>query len=209
MENINQKKDKLVKDLFHKGCIKFGSFKLKLHQENPEAPLSPIYINLRILRSFPDLMLNAVQHMIQATCDVYYDIVADVPTAGTPLATLFSYLTKSPLISPRKEKKDTGTLDTIDGVFNKHLRVLLIDDLITRAESKIETIKKLTENDLIVNDIVVLIDREQGGKHQMQEYGIKLHSVLTISEMMEYYFSEHLIDKNKYNEVMNYIETNR
>ena len=43
------------------GCkAKFGAFRLKLHETLPEAPLSPIYLDLRVLQSFPDAMDAAV-----------------------------------------------------------------------------------------------------------------------------------------------------
>ena len=47
--------------LFDLGVIKFGAFRLKLHEKNPDAPLSPIYVNLRLLRSYPDAMKGVVE----------------------------------------------------------------------------------------------------------------------------------------------------
>ena len=46
----------LARALFACGAVKFGAFKLKLHQTNPDAPLSPIYFNMRVVRSFPKVL---------------------------------------------------------------------------------------------------------------------------------------------------------
>ncbi len=42
------------------GAVKFGAFRLKLHEREPDAPLSPIYVDLRVLRSWPDAIDTAV-----------------------------------------------------------------------------------------------------------------------------------------------------
>jgi hypothetical protein len=44
-------REQLAVELLNIGAIKFGNFRLKLHEKNPDAPLSPIYIDLRLLRS--------------------------------------------------------------------------------------------------------------------------------------------------------------
>ena len=42
--------------LLASGAVKFGAFRLKLHETQPDAPLSPMYVDLRVLRSFPDAL---------------------------------------------------------------------------------------------------------------------------------------------------------
>ncbi len=44
---MNKAQERLAERLFNEDVIKFGGFKLKLHEKNPEAPLSPIFFNLR------------------------------------------------------------------------------------------------------------------------------------------------------------------
>ena len=53
-------------DQFRAGAIQFGAFRLKLHEDRPDAPLSPLYINLRLLRSYPDQMDVAVDVVPEA-----------------------------------------------------------------------------------------------------------------------------------------------
>ena len=64
---------------------------------------------------------------------------------------------------------------------------MVIDDLTTTGGSKFEGIEKLTKAGLIVKDVVVLIDRQSGAKEALAQAGFRLHAVLTISEMLDYW----------------------
>src|SRR5262249_5390777 len=117
------------------GAVKFGAFRLKLHEKQPDAPLSPIYVDLRTLRSFPDALdaaVAALQEMIAARGRAF-DLYADVPQAATPLVAVLSHLTRIGMITPR-EAKTHGAGDAINGAYAPGQTVLVIDDLVTRAE---------------------------------------------------------------------------
>jgi len=188
-----------------RGMVKFGEFKLKLHEKNPDAPLSPIYIDLRLLRSFPEFMTVCVEALIGMASEISeYDLVADVPTAGTPIAAVFSHLTGKPMITPR-EPKTHGTGAKIDGVFKVGQRVLLIDDLITGADSKMKPIQILEEAGLTVVGVVVLVDRQQGGAKQLETAGHKLFAAFNIRELLEQLVNDDSIDRETYGRVMRYI----
>jgi orotate phosphoribosyltransferase len=62
---------------------------------------------------------------------------------------------------------------------------VLIDDIITDGASKFEAITPLEEAGLIVRDLVILIDREQGGREALAARGYALHALLTISECFD------------------------
>lgn len=152
----------LADHLFRIGGIKFGAFRLKLHEKNPEAPLSPIYVDLWVLRSNPDAMDVAVcvfQEMIQS---LEFDLLADVPTAATPIVAILMYKTRVPMVTPR-ELKTHGAGANIDGAFRPGQVAVVIDDLVTKADSKLNAINVLEAGGLKVRDVVVLVDREQGG----------------------------------------------
>ncbi|MDP3994573.1 MAG: hypothetical protein Q8P91_01970 [bacterium] len=198
------KTEALSAQLFEIGAIKFGAFRLKLHDTHPEAPLSPIYIDLRMLRRFPQAKLAAVNVYCELIAPLKFDLLADIPTAATPLVASLSDRLKIGMITPRTDAKAHGTGAKIDGFFNsdKGKVVLLIDDLVTKADSKLEAAKILIQNGLIVGDVVVLIDREQGGKSQLEEAGLKLHSALTMQQMLDYYLETGTINDLQYEDTM-------
>ena len=203
----SETREKLAKQLFDVGAIKFGAFRLKLHEKEPDAPLSPIYIDLRVLRSFPPVMDSAVEVYMELISGLKFDLLADVPTAATPVVAILSHLMKVPMVSPRKDDKGHGISRKIDGAFETRQTALLIDDLITRAESKLEAISALEANGLTVKDVVVLVDREQGGAKQLETAGYKLHCAFKLSEILQFYRQAGQIDQSQYERTMNYVRS--
>lgn len=203
---LTEAKRQLALDLFEIGAIKLGAFKLKLHETNPDAPLSPIYVDLRILRSFPKTMDTSCRVYQELTSKLKFDVYADVPTAATPLVAVLSYKTGIPMISPRKEEKTHGIKRQIDGVFTQGQVGLLVDDLITQAESKLETISILEENGLKVLDVAVLVDREQGGPEQLESRGYACHAAFKLRELLRLYSDLQKITSEKYEQIITYLE---
>lgn len=199
---------KLALRLFEIGAIKFGAFRLKLHEKHPEAPLSPIYVDLRILRSFPDVMELAVDLYTKLSAPLSFDLLADVPTAATPIVAILSNKTRVPMISPRKEEKAHGLIRSIDGVFTTGQVALLVDDLITLAESKLETIAVLEENGVRVHDVVVLLDRQQGGAQVLSQKGYRCHAGFQLADLLEVYLAAGKISREQYVHTTSYLGIN-
>lgn len=187
------------------GAVKFGAFRMKLHDKKPDAPLSPIYIDLRIIRSFPIVMDSAIQVYKELLEGLSFDLLADVPTAATPFVAILSRDMKIGMISPRKEQKEHGTTVKVEGVFEKSSTVLLVDDLITQADSKSEAIRTLEEHGLVVKDVVVLIDREQGGKQQLERAGYMCHAAFGLSELLSLFLGEKKISNSDYERTVQYL----
>jgi len=182
------------------GCLKFGNFTLKSGMK------SPVYIDLRILVSFPRQLQVIGQAYAQVLQNLEYDRLAAVPYAALPLCCAASLATGKPWIYTRKEAKtDHGIAKPVEGLFKKGEKIVLIDDLVTNGLSKLEVIKPLEHIGLIVKDIVVLIDREQGGEAELKEKGYQLHSVLKFTQMLEILKSEQKIDDDKYQQTIEFL----
>lgn len=201
----NETRNILALQLFDIGAFKFGSFRLKLHEKNPDAPLSPIYVDLRILRSFPEVMNSAVATYEDLIGKLTFDILADVPTAATPIVAILSHRLRIPMISPRKEEKGHGLKRAVDGVFQNGNVALLIDDLITTAESKLEAISVLEEHGVKVRDVAVLLDREQGGAGELEKRGYACHAVFNLMDLLRLYLSNGKINSAQYQHTQDYL----
>lgn len=204
MKTLTPKQKKLILDLFDNGMIKFGEFKLKLHDKDPNAPLAPFYIDLRTIRRFPDVRREVVRVYIELLSKLKFDLLADVPTSATPIVGIISDRLDIPQITPRSDAKTHGTGAKIDGLLkeDKGKTAVLIDDLITRADSKFEAAKVLKDFGVKVKDVVVLVDREQGGKRELTKKGFKLHYAFTLSQMMQLFKDKGRLTKDAYNEAM-------
>jgi uridine monophosphate synthetase len=169
----------LYETIFDAGCIKFGEFKLK------SGIMSPVYCDLRMLVSSPALLAEIGRVLGDKAREIGCDRIAGIPYGGVPIAVAASIASGIPMIYPRKEVKDYGTKKTIEGAYNAGEKVLVIDDLITDGASKIEAIESLTSAGLVVTDVLIILDREQGGGKLLAKAGYKLHSLGTLSEVVD------------------------
>ncbi len=181
----------LADNLFEAGCIKFGEFKLK------SGLVSPIYIDLRLLVSYPSLLVEVASAYLPILKQMKFDRLAALPYAAIPIATAISLAGNYPMIYTRKEVKDYGTHAEIEGEHRAGEHAVLIDDLATTGASKFEAIDKLKSAGLIVKDVVVLIDRQSGARETLAEAGYQLHSVMSITEMLDYWESLGVVDRDK------------
>jgi uridine monophosphate synthetase len=205
MSDLTETRRAFADALLATGAVKFGAFRLKLHEKQPDAPLSPIYVDLRTLRSFPDALDDAVLTLVEmiAARSLVFDLYADVPQAATPLVAVLAHITRVGMITPR-EAKTHGAGDAINGAFTPGQTALVIDDLVTRAESKIEAIHVLEAHGLLVRDVAVLVDREQGGAEQLAAAGYNLHAAVTLSQLLDHWRATAGIDEATYERVREY-----
>jgi uridine monophosphate synthetase len=173
--------DEIAAALYDIGCVKFGSFKLK------SGLMSPIYIDLRLLVTHPRVLriVGAAMAETARARDLQFDRLAALPYAGLPIGVAVSLELERPLIYPRKEAKDYGTAKLIEGAYAAGETALMVDDLITRGTAKIEALKPLLDEGLVVRDILVLIDREQGGAEELAARGVALHAVMTLTQALD------------------------
>lgn len=169
----------LIVGLADLGAIKFGSFTLASGQT------SPFYIDLRLLVSRPALLRRAADAYAALLRPLTCDRVAGVPYAALPIGTAVSLAADIPLIYPRKESKSHGLGKDIEGTWQPGERVVIVEDLITSGGSTLQTAQKLRAVGLVVTDVLVLIDREQGGAANLAKEGITAHAVFTLSTILQ------------------------
>jgi uridine monophosphate synthetase len=188
--------------LYDIGAVKFGEFKLK------SGLLSPIYIDLRLLVTYPRLLDKIARRMAALAKTIEFDRLAAIPYAALPIGVAVSLAMNRPLIYPRQEAKDYGTARQIEGEYRAGEFVLLIDDLITKGHAKLEAIAPLAAAGLIVKHALVLIDREQGGAAALAKAGCHLHAVFTLTALLDTLVREKKIASVQREEIFEWIRRN-
>lgn len=190
----------LAVELFKAGAVQFGGFKIKHHETNPDAPLSPIFLNLRAERAknpgpVSEVLLERICYLLSVELHgkgLEYTHVCGVPHAGDPYADRlvkppFSGAHAKGLIRLSKKTHPDGKREIVgieEGGFAAGDRVLLVDDLITKADSKLEAIYALEQAGLVVKDVAVAVDRCQGGKQTLEEFGYNTHALYILPEFL-------------------------
>lgn len=170
-------KDELVRHLIATGCFRLGDFTLKSGKK------SPFYIDLRRLISDPAALETAGSAYAALSRSLDFDRLAGIPAAALPLATAAGLALAVPMIWPRMPVKEHGTGNKVEGAYAAGERVLLLDDLITTGASKLEAIEILRGEGLLVEDLVVLIERGKQGRVDMEKAGVRLHAFIHVREL--------------------------
>lgn len=200
----------LAQTLFDLGGVQFGNFTV-----SESAVSSPVFINPKVLISNPTA-LRVASKLMQQEINLAqslrrprvhpFAVVAGVPVGGLLLATAYSLETNIPLIYARSRPEGTGKRG-IEGRFTAGDTALIIDDLITRGSSILETAELLSENGLKVKDVIVLVDREHGAVERLRHQGYNLISILKLDVMLTHYMSRGLISEETYQTSAEYLRS--
>jgi len=198
----------LAQTLFDLGGVQFGNFTV-----SESTVSSPVFVNPKVLISNPTA-LRVASKLMQQEIDLAqslrrprvhpFAVVAGVPVGGLLLASAYSLETNIPMIYARTRPEGTGKRG-IEGRFAEGDTALIIDDLITRGGSVLETARLLEESGAKVKDVIVLIDREQGATERLRHQGYNLISILKLDVMLNHYMSGGLISEETYQTCAEYL----
>src|SRR2546422_3373012 len=188
--------EELPKILVHTGALKFGMFTLS------GGKLSPYYLDLRVLPSFPDAFHASIE-LLGKTARTIADIakIGGIPTGGLPWASVLAYSLSKPLVYVRKEVKHHGREKMVEGLLAPGDRVLLVDDVITTGHNVLAALQTLRAEGGVIEDALVLVDREEGGRARLLKEGVTLHSVTRISELAQSLLDMDAISQSQFEEL--------
>src|SRR4051794_41245330 len=104
---------------------------------------------------------------------------------AVPLAAAASLASGLPFLIVRKEAKEYGTGNRLEGFFEPGERVCLVEDVVTSAGAAIEAVEALREAGLEVGTAVVVVDREEGGADALARVGVRLRALFRPTELVE------------------------
>ena len=186
----------LPKILTHTGALKFGVFTLS------GGKLSPFYLDLRIVPSFPDAFRSSIGLLAEEARGIKtIDKIGGIPTGGLPWASVLAYSLSKPLVYVRKEVKHHGREKMVEGILAPGDRVLLVDDVITTGRNILTALQTLRAEGGVIEDALVLVDREEGGRARLLKEGVTLHSVTRISELAQSLLDMDAISQSQFEEL--------
>lgn len=185
-------------------AVKFGDFKTKI------GLMTPVYCDLRVIISYPKILAELSKLMVNfmpslKTCNV----ICGVPYTALPIATAISLDTGVPMVMRRKEAKSYGTKKMIEGTYKPGDKCIIIEDVVTSGSSVLETVADLTKEGILVTDAIVLLNREQGAEAVLKKSGIKLHALLTLTQLMNHLKGAGKVENATCDKVADYLVKNQ
>lgn len=182
-----------------------GEFALKIHEVKPDAPLSPIYVNLRNL---PEQILEKIAQVLsEIKLETPQDFCTGVPKAALVIAQKFAQVSGIPFMDVfEKTGQNTDRKIVLkEGIKPKeNIRLLVIDDVIAHGKSKLEVLEAAKEAGFYVN-MLVLIDREQGGVAEVEKEGCRVYAAMKLTDILSYYMEKNMITKDQYKRSLEYL----
>ncbi|KQC04028.1 MAG: orotate phosphoribosyltransferase [Methanoculleus sp. SDB] len=156
------------------GAIEFGEFTLA------SGARSRYYIDIKTAATRPEL-LGPIGEEIAA--NNAFDVVAGVAVGAVPIAVATSLASRKPYAIIRQQEKGHGKSGAVIGnVSGKN--VLLVEDVTTSGGSVIYGVEKLREAGATVQNVVTVVDREQGAADALKRIGIELRPLVRASEIL-------------------------
>jgi orotate phosphoribosyltransferase len=196
--SVKQAEDELCDILLRTGSLRFGMFKLA------SGILSPYYIDLRLIPSDPEAFRRVIgfySAVLGTTLAKRVQRLAGIPTAGIAYAAVLAFNLSKPFLYVRKKGKEHGRGRRIEGILQPGDRVLVLDDVITTGKNIVEAVETIRGEGGVVEDALVLLDRQQGGEAKLAKVGVKLHAFATMKQIADRLNARGMIDEGQLKEI--------
>jgi orotate phosphoribosyltransferase len=165
----------LIDALRDADAVKFGEFELS------HGGTSNYYVDKYVFETNPQCL--------ELIAEAFADRVGDTKLAGValgavPLVAVTSVETGSPYVIARKQAKEYGTANRIEGNLEEGEEVVILEDIATTGQSAIDAAEALREAGAVVERVVVVVDREEGAKENLAEADLELESLVTASDLL-------------------------
>jgi len=170
-------KEEIINLLEDCGAIQFGRFVLT------SGGVSDYYIDIKKAVTNPEILKKIAEAMSEYAEG--YDIIVGMELGAVPLVVALSLETNIPYVIVRKEKKQHGTSKLIEGGEVKNKKALIIEDVTTSGGSVVKTLQILRENNAIVDEVIVVVDRENGAEEKLHALDVSFIPLLSVSDILK------------------------
>ncbi|TKR25258.1 orotate phosphoribosyltransferase [Natronomonas salsuginis] len=156
-------------------AVKFGDFELS------HGGTSDYYVDKYVFETDP----RCLRLIAAAFADRIGDErLAGVALGAVPLVAATAVETDRPYVIVRKQAKEYGTGNRIEGEFEAGEEVAVLEDIATTGQSAIDAVEALRDAGAVVERVLVVVDREEGARENLAERDIELESLLTATELL-------------------------
>jgi orotate phosphoribosyltransferase len=147
---------------------------------------SPYYLDKYRFETRPELLgplgeriaAEVAEHAVDATR------LAGPELGAVALAAAAALASGLPFLIVRKEAKDYGTSNRIEGEYESGETVCVVEDVVTSGGALLDSVDALRGAGLVVRDAVCVVDREEGGVEALARHDVSLRSLFRASEIV-------------------------
>ncbi|SEN62962.1 orotate phosphoribosyltransferase [Halorientalis persicus] len=166
----------LIDALRDADAVKFGEFELS------HGGTSSYYVDKYVFETDP--------RCLELIAEAFADRVGDSKLAGValgavPLVAVTSVETGQPYVIARKQAKEYGTGNRIEGELSEGEEVVVLEDIATTGQSAVDAVEALREAGAVVDRVLVVVDRQEGAADHLADHDIELESLLTADDLLE------------------------
>lgn len=212
-EFLTNDQQSVIHDLYSVGGIDFQPRRVALHTTYPDAPLLPMYVDLRTLGRSATLLEytsrlyeTPVKNLIRKSNG--HIVLSPIPTAALPIGTLLFQRFRTKLLPPRMQQKNHGKKAEVDGMidYDRGSKAIIIDDVATTGGSILRAAQILRSAGLEVEHAVVLMDYQFNAAKMLEQHGIALHSRLSAKQVIGYLHQIRYVSSEEYEKVLRSLE---
>lgn len=167
----------LVEMLRRTGAVKIGDFTLSSGRK------SSYYVDKYVFETDPRC-LEAIGERIAAMVPPGTRRLAGIEIGSIPLAAIAGVKSGMPFVIVRKASKGYGTDRLIEGVYERGEKVLVVEDVVTTGKGALGAVRTLRGAGLIVDSMVCVVDREEGGRESLEKEGVAVSSLVRAADLL-------------------------
>ncbi|GAB6024028.1 orotidine-5'-phosphate decarboxylase [Chamberlinius hualienensis] len=191
----------IVRQLHEIEAVCFGEFTLK------NGIQSPVYIDLRLALDLPKVMDKIAEliwaHVAKIATKI--DVICGVPSRANSLAMCLSLHSGIPMIYLTEDITNYGCRKLIQGRHVPGRQCLVLEDVLVNGESTMKTVEILRDSGYVV----VVLDSQQGGKANIENEGLKVLSIVTVTKLLEILHLSWLVDGETRTNYLKFIDSTR
>ena len=167
--------DDLIAALRESEAVQFGEFELS------HGGTSDYYVDKYVFETNPRCLALVAAAFAERVEDTK---LAGVALGAVPLVAVTSVETDLPYVIVRKQTKEYGTGNRIEGDLDEGEEVVVIEDIATTGQSAIDAAEALREAGATVERVLVVVDRQEGAAENLAEHGLELESLVTAADLL-------------------------
>jgi len=167
--------EELIAALRDADAVRYGEFELS------HGGTSDYYVDKYVFETNPRCLELIAAAFAERVGDTK---LAGVALGGVPLVAVTSVETGLPYVIARKQQKEYGTANLVEGDLAEGEEVVVIEDIATTGQSAIDAAEALREAGAVVNRVLVVVDRQEGARENLAAADLELESLVTADELL-------------------------